>query len=39
MTASRTTPVQATSAATGVVTGFTYDINAFRASQGLGRFD
>ena len=36
MTASKTTPVYATSAETGVVTGFTSDINAFRASQGIG---
>lgn len=35
-TASETTPVQATSAVTGVATGFTSDINAFRAGQGLG---
>jgi uncharacterized protein YkwD len=34
-TAKQTTPVQASSVATGVVTGFTADINAFRAGQGL----
>ncbi|MEJ8561092.1 CAP domain-containing protein [Yoonia sp. GPGPB17] len=33
---STTTPAQVSSAPTGVVTGFTGDINAFRASQGLG---
>ena len=34
--APQTTPVAVTTAATGVASGFTTDINAFRASQGLG---
>ncbi|PJI84992.1 Cysteine-rich secretory protein family protein [Yoonia maricola] len=34
---SQTTPAQVSSAPTGVATGFTADINAFRASQGRGQ--